>query len=153
MHALEGVAKSFDLAYFAAGPYLEAGAYARLHSAIALHPNWHWTRLLDPLPVWMQASDLFIGSGGYNSLAETLATGANALIIPRQLNEREQLLHATSLAKLQALRLLDLETALQGNFTPVLEMCLREPFPGAGQLRVKTDGAETNARLVEELLG
>jgi predicted glycosyltransferase len=103
--------------------------------------------------MWMQASDLFIGSGGYNSLAETLATGANALIIPRQLNEREQWLHATSLAKLQALRLLDLETALQGNITPVLEMCLREPFPNAGQLRVKTGGAETNARLIEELLG
>jgi predicted glycosyltransferase len=152
LHALEGIAQAFDLAYFAAGPYLEADAYTRLQSAVALHPNWHWTRLLDPLPMWMQASDLFIGSGGYNSLAETLATGANALIIPRQLNEREQLLHATSLAKLQALRLLDLETALHEDIAPVLEMCLREPFPIAGQLRVKTDGAVTNAELIEELL-
>lgn len=152
LHALAGVSQSFDLAYFAAGPYLEAGAYTRLQSAVALHPNWHWTRLLDPLPMWMQASDLFIGSGGYNSLAETLATGANALIIPRQLNEREQLLHATSLAKLQALRLLDLETALKGDFTSILEMCLREPFPSAGQLPIKTGGAATNARLIEELL-
>jgi predicted glycosyltransferase len=146
------VSQSFDLAYFAAGPYLEAAAYARLQRAIALHPNWHWTRLLDPLPMWMQASDLFIGSGGYNSLSETLATGANALIIPRQLNEREQLLHATSLAKLQALRLLDLEMALHEDIAPVLEKCLREPFPIAGQLPIKTDGAVTNARLVEELL-
>ncbi len=100
----------------------------------------------------MKASDFFIGSGGYNSLSETLATGANALIIPRQLNEREQLLHATSLAKLQALRVLDLETALDGDMTPVLEMCLREPFPMAGQLPIKTDGAATNARLIEKLL-
>ena len=152
LHALSGIASSIDAAYFAAGPYLEADAYARLQSAIALHPGWQWTRLLDPLPMWMQASDLFIGSGGYNSLAETLATGANALIIPRQLHEREQLLHATSLAKLQALRLLDLETALQGNFAPVLEMCLREPFPVAGQVRVKTGGAATNARLIEAFL-
>jgi predicted glycosyltransferase len=150
--ALERIAPSFDLAYFAAGPYLEAEAYAHLQSTIALHPDWHWTRLLDPLPIWMQASDLFIGSGGYNSLSEVLLTGANALIIPRQLNEREQLLHATSLANLQALRLLDLETALREDIAPVLEMCLREPFPIAGQPPIKTDGASTNARLIEELI-
>jgi predicted glycosyltransferase len=152
LHALAGIAQSFDLAYFAAGPYLEADAHARLQSAVALHPNWHWARLLDPLPMWMQASDLFIGSGGYNSLSEVLATGANALIIPRQLNEREQLLHATSLERLQALRLLELETALHEDIAPVLEKCLREPFPAAGQMPIRTDGAITNARLIEELL-
>ena len=143
---------SFDAAYFAAGPYLEAGAYARLQSIVAQHPNWHWARLLDSLPVWMQASDLFIGSGGYNSLSEVLATGANALIIPRQLNEREQVIHATSLAKLQALRLLNLETALHENIAPMLEMCLREPFPDRRLLTIKTDGAAANARMVEKLL-
>jgi len=51
-----------------------------------------------------------------------------------------------------ALRLLDLETALHENIAPVLEMCLREPFPVAGQLPVKTDGAVTNARMIEELI-
>ena len=152
LHALETIATSFDAAYFAAGPYLEADAYVRLQNAVAPHPNWHWARLLDPLPMWMQASELFIGSGGYNSLSEVLATRANALIIPRQLNEREQLLHARSLAKLQALRLLELETALHENMAPVLEMCLREPFPDGGSLTIQTDGAGTNARLIEELL-
>lgn len=152
LSALEAIASSFDAAYFAAGPYLEADAYARLQNEVALHPNWRWTRLLDPLPLWIQASDLFIGSGGYNSLAEVLATKANALIIPRQLNEREQLLHATSLAKLEALRLLDLETALHENIAPMLEMCLHKPFPIARQLPIRTDGAAANARLIEELL-
>jgi predicted glycosyltransferase len=152
LHGLETIAALFDVAYLVAGPYLEADAYQRLRNVVALHPSWHWTRLLDPLPVWMQASDLFIGSGGYNSLSEVLATDTNALIIPRQLNEREQLLHATSLAKLHALRLLDLETALHENIAPILEMCLREPFPDGRALSIKTDGAATNARLIEELL-
>jgi predicted glycosyltransferase len=152
LQALACIPQAFDLAYFAAGPYLEAGAYTRLQSAVAPHPNWQWTRLLDPLPLWMKASDLFIGSGGYNSLSEVLATGANALIIPRQLNEREQLLHAERLARLQALRLLDLEAALNGDFTLILEMCLHEPYPIVGQLPINTDGAVTNARLIEELL-
>ncbi len=152
LRALESIAPSFDLAYFAAGPYLEVDAYTHLQSAVALHPNWHWTRLLDPLPIWMQASDLFIGSGGYNSLSEVLSTSANALIIPRQLNEREQLLHAASLARLQALRLLDLETALHTDIAPILELCLREPFPIAGQSPIKTNGASINAQLIEELI-
>ena len=152
LHALEDISHTFDLAYFAAGPYLEADAYMRLQNVVAQHDNWHWTRLLDPLPVWMQASDLFIGSGGYNSLSEVLATGTNALIIPRQLNEREQLLHATSLANLQALRLLDLQAAIHENIAPTLEMCLREPFPIAEALHIRTDGAGTSARLIEELL-
>ncbi len=152
LQALERISQTFDLAYFAAGSYLEAGAYNRLQNMVTQHPNWQCTRLLDPLPVWMKASDFFIGSGGYNSLSETLTTGANALIIPRQLNEREQMLHATSLANLQALRVLDLETALRGDVTPVLEMCLREPFPMAGQLPIKTDGAATNGRWIEELI-
>ncbi|HKV59977.1 MAG TPA: glycosyltransferase [Ktedonobacteraceae bacterium] len=152
LQAMEGISHTYDLAYFAAGPYLEADAYMRLQKSVAHHANWHWIRLLDPLPMWMKASDLFIGSGGYNSLSEVLATGANALIIPRQLNEREQLLHATSLAKLQALRLLDLETALHEDIASILETCLREPFPIAGRLPIKTDGAETNARLIEELI-
>ena len=152
LHAMEGIAHSFDVACLAAGPYLETDAFERLQSAVAPHPNWRWAHMLDPLPAWMQASDLFIGSGGYNSLAEVLATGANALIIPRQLNEREQLLHSSALAKLQALRLLDLETALHADIAPVLEMCLREPFPMKGSLPIRTDGAMTNARLIEELL-
>src|SRR5207249_7486305 len=74
--------RSSDL--LAAGPYLEANAYERLHAQVLWHPNWQWTRLLDPLPLWIKASDLFIGSGGYNSLAEIIATGANALIIDRK---------------------------------------------------------------------
>jgi len=152
LSSLERVSRAVDLAYFAAGPYLEAESYERLQKVLAQRANWHWTRLLDPLPAWMKASDLFIGSGGYNSLSEVISTGANALIIPRQLNEREQMLHASRLADLRKLRLLDLETVLEGDISTVLEMCLREPFPIAGQLPIKTDGAATNARLISELI-
>ncbi|GAC1522507.1 MAG: hypothetical protein NVS3B14_23290 [Ktedonobacteraceae bacterium] len=151
LSSLARIPHMFDLAYFAAGPYLENDACTRLQRVVALHPNWQWTRLLDPLPAWMKASDLFTSSGGYNSLSEVIATGANALIIPRQLNEREQLLHAASLARLRTLRLVDLETALSGDITPLLSMCLKEPYP-AGHVKIATDGAEKNARLIEELL-
>src|SRR5260370_1346803 len=93
LQALTSINKHFDFAFFAAGPFFSAPAYERLRMQVSEHPNWTWTKLLDPLPAWIKASDFFIGSGGYNSLAEVIATGANALMIPRQLHEREQELY------------------------------------------------------------
>jgi predicted glycosyltransferase len=152
LNSLERIAPCFDLAYFAAGPYLETDGYERLRQRVTGHPGWTWSRLLDPLPVWMAASDLFIGSGGYNSLAEIVSMSANALIIPRQLREREQALHAARLAALGMVRVVDLETVMQVDISPVLEMCLREPFPISGKGWIRTDGAVKNTEMVAELI-
>jgi predicted glycosyltransferase len=150
LNGLERISPRFDLAYFAAGPYLEDAAYERLQQRVARHPTWAWMRLLDSLPVWMAASDLFIGSGGYNSLAEVISVNANALIIPRQLQEREQALHAARLAKLGIVRVADLEAMLHSDISALLEMCLREPYP-ASSMRIATDGAQRNAQLIKRL--
>src|SRR5258708_30864307 len=119
---------------------------------VSEHPNWTWTKLLDPLPAWIKASDFFIGSGGYNSLAEVIATCANALIIPRQLNEREQELHAARLANLNILRVASMETILSKDLIPFFEMCLAEPYPSEKEIRIATDGAERSARLIKSLI-
>jgi predicted glycosyltransferase len=152
LNGLERIASRFERGYFAAGPYLEGDAYERLRRRVAGHPGWTWVRLLDLLPSWMAASDLFIGSGGYNSLAEVLSVNANALIIPRQLQEREQALHAARLAKLGMVRVADMETMLRSDNSLLLEMCLREPYP-ARDMRIATDGMRRNAELVKKLVG
>ena len=152
MNGLTRIENLFDSAYFAAGPYLEAEAFHRLQMRVAEHSNWYWTRLLDPLPVWMKASDFFIGSGGYNSLTEVIATGTNALIIPRQLNEREQELHAAQLASMNVLRVVNLETILSEDVSALLEMCLKEPYPYDKHVQIAIDGAYQNARLIEAMI-
>lgn len=152
LHSLSKMQKHFDYAYLSAGPYLEAGAYERLRVQVSQHPSWTWTRLLDPLPTWIKASDFFIGSGGYNSLAEVIATSANALIIPRQLNEREQELHATRLASLNVFRIAKLESILSKNLSSLFEMCLKEPYPHNHHRTIATNGAQQSARLIEELI-
>lgn len=151
LRGLEGIAKQFDAAYLAAGPYLETEAFERLRRLAAKYPNWTWTRLLDPLPAWMAASDLFIGSGGYNSLAEILSTNANALVIPRQLKEREQVMHAERLARLCKIRVANLDDILHNDAANLLETCLREPYPG-GAVKIATDGAQRNAALIKKLI-
>jgi predicted glycosyltransferase len=150
--SLSKIQKQFDYAYLSAGPYLEADAYERLQIQVSQHPNWTWTRLLNPLTTWIEASDLFIGSGGYNSLAEIIATGANALIIPRQLNEREQEIHATKLANLNILRIANLNTILSKDVSSLLEMCLKEPYPQNRKIKIATNGAQQSAQLIEALI-
>jgi len=152
LRSLTTIQKHFDYAYLSAGPYLEADAYERLRTEVSRHPNWTWTRLLNPLPAWIKASNFFIGSGGYNSLAEVIATGANALIIPRQLNEREQELHATKLSNLNVFRIAYLETILSKNLNSLLEMCLKEPYPHDYKIKIATNGAQYSAHLIEELI-
>gem|GEM_PF-1184938 len=152
LSSLSKIQKQFDYAYLSAGPYLEADAYERLQTQVSQHPNWTWTRLLNPLTTWIKASDLFIGSGGYNSLAEIIATGANALIIPRQLNEREQEIHATKLANLNILRIANLNTILSQDVSSLFEMCLKEPYPQEHTLTIATNGAQHSARLLETLI-
>lgn len=150
--SLNKIRNRFDYVYMAAGPFLEDDAYMRLQQATAELPNWKWVRLLNPLTTWMKASDLFIGAGGYNTLAEVITTGANSLIIPRQLNEQEQLMHTTKLAMLKFLRLVDMETIYEQDITPLLERCLAEPYPDQAQKALMTDGARENARLIEAML-
>lgn len=152
LRSLVAIQKHFDHAYLSAGPYLEADAYERLRAQVSQRHNWTWTRLLNPLPAWIKASNFFIGSGGYNSLAEVIATGANALIIPRQLNEREQALHATRLASLNVFRIASLESILNKNLSSFLEMCLKEPYPHKQHRTIATNGAQQSARLIEELI-
>ncbi len=152
LRSLTTIQKHFDYAYLSAGPYLETDAYERLRTQVSQHPNWTWTRLLNPLPAWIKASNFFIGSGGYNSLAEVIATGANSLIIPRQLNEREQELHATRLATLNTFRIANLETILSKNLNSLLEMCLKEPYPHNQNRTIATNGAQQSAQLIKALI-
>jgi predicted glycosyltransferase len=152
LNSLSKIQNQFDYAFLSAGPYLEADAFERLQSQVSQHPTWTWTRLLDPLPAWIKACDFFIGSGGYNSLAEIIATGTNALIIPRQLNEREQEIHARKLANLHILRIASLDTILNNNISSLLEMCLQEPYRQDHKIKIATNGALRNAQLVAELI-
>lgn len=147
--SLARIRHRFDAAYLVAGPHLEASAFERIRARVSQFPGWQWSRLLNPLQTWMKACDLFIGAGGYNTLAEVITSGANALIIPRQLNEQEQAMHADLLAQRRVIRLATLQSVLQADISALLEQCLAEPYPDTSFGNIMMDGARENARLVE----
>lgn len=142
--------KRFDKAYLATGPYLEDDAYESLQAEVADKPNIILQRFLDELPVWMKASNLFIGAGGVNTLGEVIAAKANALIISRQINDMEQHIHSSRLAELGIIRHVSLPQALCGALSDLLDECISEPLES--QLQITVGGAQTVAKLVSELL-
>lgn len=150
--ALAKIRRRFDAAYLVAGPHLEAPAYERMRVQVSGYPTWQWSSMLNPLQTWMKACDLFIGAGGYNTLAEVITTDVNALIVPRQLNEQEQTMHATRLANMRVIRLASLDTILHEDISPLVERCLVEPYPDKTYGELATDGAMENARLLAALL-
>jgi len=152
INGLLQISERFDFAYLSVGPYLETEAYERIRNQTVPYQHWVWTRLIENLPIWMKASDLFIGAGGYNSLAEIIATNCNALIIPRQLNELEQQLHSECLAQLNILRTTSSQDITQNKIlTHLLEKCLDEPYPNS-HLQLASDGAQQTASIIQTIV-
>jgi predicted glycosyltransferase len=136
----------FDRALLVTGPYLEPNAQH------ALRQLWESDAAVeirayepDLLP-WMRAADLFIGAAGANSLGEVLATGANAIAIPRQIREIEQQVHSRRLHDLGLLRRVDLPDALTGALDHAVPLALTEPLAPDGD-RYLWDGGSYDRHL------
>ncbi|GAA2194216.1 glycosyltransferase family protein [Streptomyces bangladeshensis] len=125
----------FDRVRLVTGPYLEAGDAEALRERAASLPWLEITSYEPAMMVWMAAADLFVGAAGANMLSEILAVGCNSVVIPRQVRESEQRIHAQLLADRGLVRMCDLPEVLSGAVAPVLAEALREPLaPESGNL-------------------
>lgn len=129
--ALDASRDELSEAYLVTGPYLEPEDRARLETLVADRP---WARLAfyEPdLRAWMAAADLVLGAAGSNMLSEVLAAGANAVVIPRQVRESEQLIHSRLLADRGLVRACTLEGVEAGDLVGLVAEGLRHPLrPG-----------------------
>jgi predicted glycosyltransferase len=86
------------------GPLMEGADRALLHSLAAGRPEFRLIEFVtDPQPL-MCCADQVIAMGGYNTVCEVLAFQKRALIVPRVMPRREQIIRAE---RLSALGLLD----------------------------------------------
>jgi len=149
MAALDSVRSRFDRAVLVTGPYLEPGHAAALSARTA---DKDWLELRDyvsDLPAWMAASDLFVGAAGSNTLGEILAARCNAVVIPRQVAEPEQRIHARLLAGRHLVRMCDLPAVLSGSLAHVLAEAIDDPLaPG---IAVALNGARRYPQLLTDL--
>jgi predicted glycosyltransferase len=150
--ALHQRRREVGLAVLVTGPYLEPDARRALDELTA---GRDWLRVVTYAPdlhSWMCGADLFIGAAGANMLGEVLTSGVNAIVIPRQLREPEQRMHAALLAERKLVRTCSLESALGGALPELIGEALRAPL--SGPMEVRFDGArrypEILARLLQE---
>ncbi|MFF2385653.1 glycosyltransferase family protein [Streptomyces sp. NPDC058108] len=144
--ALQRRRHAFDRALLVTGPYLEP-ADLRALRALWQDDAGVDIRAYEPdLLPWMRACDLFIGAAGSNMLGEVLATRANALVIPRQIRESEQLVHARRLHDLGLVRKVDLLEALGGGLHTAVGQALASPLSPDGT-RLLWDGGSYDRHL------
>ncbi|GAA1951019.1 glycosyltransferase family protein [Kitasatospora viridis] len=147
--ALVANRRSLDRALLVTGPYLEPEAAAELRRLAEAHPWISVVEFSPGMPDLMRACDVFIGAAGSNMIAEALSAGSNTVLIPRQVREVEQQVHARLVRDRGFARMCDRAEVLAGDLDEVLGEALRAPLqPEAAGL---LGGARRYPKLVRAL--
>lgn len=93
------------------GPYMPAPAAAELRAATADRPDLEVVSFVREPSALIRRAERVVAMGGYNTVAEVLAFGAPALIVPRVRPRREQWERARYLARLGLIDMLHPERA------------------------------------------
>jgi predicted glycosyltransferase/nucleoside-diphosphate-sugar epimerase len=165
----EGGIPSPTASVIVTGPFMAARERAELDAVAAGQPHVRLLTFTDDMLGLMQAADVVVCMGGYNTICEVLSAGVPAIVVPRVAPRREQLLRARAFAELglvatlppdmltpaalgdQVTRLLRATTAEQPGVADGArsEMAsARERFIASGAL----DGLNATVRAVGELL-
>jgi predicted glycosyltransferase len=109
----------------------------------AEHIEWH-PFSADMLKL-LATADLFIGAGGYNSIADVLYTRTNALLVNRHKHSQEQDIHITRLAELGLVHKCTIGEFTERELPTAIDRALAEPRPVNGGLLPMMSGAERAA--------
>jgi predicted glycosyltransferase len=88
------------------GPEMRAGQRQRLAEAAARQPRVIVREFTDDFMSYLNAADVVISMGGYNTVCEILSGCKRALVVPRVSPVQEQWLRAERMARLQLFKTL-----------------------------------------------
>ncbi|MFC2174177.1 glycosyltransferase family protein [Acidobacteriota bacterium] len=95
------------------GPYMPDLKKQAIVRRFGNSPNVHLLDFLPDISPWLEASDLVVSMGGYNSVYELLSLNLSGLIVPRVYPRKEQQIRAQRLEELGLVQMLD-----PGELTP-----------------------------------
>ncbi len=137
------------------GPFLDRDALARFREQASGLP----VTLLDFVPStspYLERADLVICTGGYNTVVQTLRFGKKALLVPRVMHRKEQLIRATRLAELGLVTLLPPGDVTPEHLRACVEAALASPSQPLVEARaadrVRFDGAARVAEVCAQLM-
>jgi predicted glycosyltransferase len=109
-------------------------------------------RARNDFPSLLSRCSLSVSQGGYNTVLETLAAGARAVIAPYAGGlETEQTMRAEALQSRRALQVVREEDLSPEKLAAAIDRALNNPPSSAAG--VKIDGAQETTRIVRELVG
>ncbi|MUM77570.1 hypothetical protein GKC30_07995 [Pseudodesulfovibrio sp. F-1] len=131
------------------GPYATDADHQRCQTLAAGHPHICVRRFTSRFPAYLDAADLSLSLGGYNTTMNLLAAKTYGLVLPFAQN-REQSMRTSRLEQRHAVGLLtpaDLDPER-------LALCIAQALTRSAEpAPINLDGAATTARLLEELAG
>jgi predicted glycosyltransferase len=86
------------------GPEMPAAQQEELQQRLAHHPNVYLKEFTDDLMSYMDAADVVVSMGGYNTVGEILSLRKRAIVVPRIQPVEEQWIRAERMAKLGLFR-------------------------------------------------
>jgi predicted glycosyltransferase len=104
---------------------------------------------VDDVASYVEAADVVVSMGGYNSVCELLSLRTPALIVPRVWPRREQLMRAQALSQFDLLHWLDPSELAPGRLLREMSRLLDDPPRPA---RLAMNGLAAAADAVDELL-
>ena len=135
---------------FVTGQHAPGGLREALDDAARRHPGAEILRTASDLPDRIARARLSISRGGYNTMAETVASGTRSVIIPfAPPGEPEQTLRATRFAALGLVTHLPEDTLTPEALIAAANAALGAPAPEPDALRM--DGAGTSARRLAQI--
>lgn len=131
------------------GPYAPDADHARCQALAAEHPHITVRRFTSRFPAYLDAADLSLSLGGYNTTMNLLAANTYGLILPFTQN-REQAMRTSRLEQRHAVGLLTPADLDPARLATRIAQALSRTTPTSP---LNLDGATTTARYLEELIG
>jgi predicted glycosyltransferase len=132
------------------GPLMPRRDQRRVRELVATQPRVRYFDFTEDLASYLAAADVVISMGGYNSVCELLSAGKPAIVVPRVVPRREQLIRAEALSRRGLLRLVHPDRLAPAVLCEEMERLLDEH--GRDRPRLPLDGLAGAAAALDELL-
>jgi predicted glycosyltransferase len=136
--------------YVVGGPLLPESERQELTSLAAMSPNVYMVDFDPDFAAAVQAADVVVSMGGYNSVAEAVYFGKRPVIVPRLPGPEEQLLRAEGFARLGLARVVSPRNLSSDSLWSAIDQELRSQPPACQPLPF--DGLHQIAGALSELL-
>lgn len=138
----------FYRCYLFAGAYATSSFLSEIQSQVSNATNIVWQPFSRKMVEWIAHADIFVGAGGYNTIAEVLCTHSNALLVNRHEGSDEQDIHITQLAGVGLVHACHQSQFNENDLPLAIEYALANPRPLSLAPKPQISGAHLAAKFL-----